>query len=600
MPRPITCTSITSTWPNQGCAVSDRRLAPVRTDRVLVVFGFGGPYRSWMATAKTKTKTKAPHAAPKATPIKATPTKAKATKAKATKPAAVKPAAAKAPSKPNLAKRSPVSIEQLLERARVATAGVNHIDPAVCGIEDAARACVDAGRADLAAAFAAALPEGIRGTVAMLAARGGDGSIEAAIDLLIAEAANGHPHDRPVRAGVALEASHALGARSVKRAEVVGFVDSVIDERLQDGTFKPLLPLLMAQQQTGETRTVERILDRWMQEDASTLDDALETLAWVKADDVEYTLTLLNALDESDRSRSLEHHDGLRACAAWPLPELEKLVALVPVVRTELGKQLLAVARTDDARHIFFHDFIDPYHWNRVERHQLLGETDAVTALLDEPWTDYQTERQHLRIELGMQTFAKAREDERHPIAPTGGSVMHAVGQLQRLVELALTHEARAEIPPIMEAIERLLASKQRTHYDQGVEGSTRSQLGDLRLRLLGDDARAIDERLEADLGDLPALRAFGRDAYGKDSLVASFVRRAIRYRRPDLALKAAKLLGTHEKTQISRAVAQAFVSTDPGRALDALATLAGPAAATVLVSRPPRIGRTINPSLIA
>jgi hypothetical protein len=472
---------------------------------------------------------------------------------------------------------------ELLERSRAFAAKATALAH-VAAIEEAARRCVASGRADLAAELAAALPKDLQGPTLLIAARAGAGPLDRAIDAFLKGSAVDNA-ERPHWAARAFEAATALAGETPRAAELARFVEAVIEEALSSKQpwdehyrFRSLGPLLHAQLESGARGAVKRVLERWMREDPESLHEGVDRwrLFWAAPDDPAWTLALMTAIPERDRDPRLSHA-GLQACAGWPREDIEALAALVPGNRAAIGEHLVAAGRVDDARHILFQKLeeegVDPV--KRARRHLLLGETGAAKELLREP-TEY-FESTQLRIELGVESFAEARERLKKPW-PGSDSLMSPVRMLTSLGDLALDRGDYYELVPILVAIERLLATKRRSHYDRGVEGSTRSLVMDLRARLVAarGDASAVREALESDLAALPALQAYGQNPFAKSEIARSLVQRAIRHGLPELALRAARKLGAGQRPQSAQAVAAAFLPEDPARALEALEALAG------------------------
>ncbi|MDC0716429.1 hypothetical protein [Nannocystis bainbridge] len=547
------------------------------------------------ATAKAKSAKKVPATA-----------KVKSTKSAAKKVPATAKAKSAAPAKPKPARPGKASaaaqtltVEALLDRSRKAAGSVERLRESAA-IEEAARRCVAAGRPELAASLAQGLRADLRAPTLAIAAAAGAGSVDAALDAFVKSAAK-DPRGRPLWAANAVEALALVGAGG-RGAALEQLVDAVIDEAFagepewgESDRFTALVPLLRAQVANGAAKSVRRTLDRWLREDPESLGEVLQyadSLLWIAVDDPKTTLALINAIEAGYRHIALKRGDGVRACATWAREHLDTLVALESDAAIPLGRHLLAAGRDAEARHVLApRAEEEPLASELVERHLLLGEIEAAKRLARDPELWPESDKFTLyRIRLGVETVAQARERLRQLNPRTGGSVMAQVGALSDLAGLALERGEHAELDPILAAIEGLLASKKRTQYDVGIEASMRSQLADLRLRIVAaqGDRSAVAAALEADLADLPRIQAYAKDTYGKNAVTSSLVHRAMRHGQPELALKAARKVTPADRHTVARQVAAAFLPADPGGALAALDALAGDKADSMLLARPP------------
>jgi len=481
-----------------------------------------------------------------------------------------------------------LTIDDLLTRSRSIAGEIDNLDQAAA-FEAAARHCVAAGRPDLAAALAEALPADLRGPASIIAAAGGGGSLDAAIDAF-EQGMAGDSHGRPQWAVRAFVAARDLAGTSPRATQLAQLADAVLDEAVADvpawgehPRFRALVPLLNARLEAGDRAAVRRFLESWQREDPDSLADVLRftsPLLWLAPDDPETTLWLLNAMEPFHREYPLDDEDRVRGCAGWPRERLDEFVALAPRLRPVLAKQLLAAQREADARHVLFAtlDEDDEDADTLAEYHLVLGDTEAAKKLLASgEWSDDLLQTR-LQIELGVESIAEARERLRKIDPRTGGSVMSAVQKLFLLGDFVLGRGEHGELGPILEAIDRLLASSQRTQYDRGIEGDHRSAVADLRARVVANSGNpgAALAALQADLAGLPRLQGFGKDTYGKNRITASLMRRALRHGYPDLALQVGKKITPAERPGFARELAAAFLPADPAGALAALDALAG------------------------
>ncbi|WP_434419477.1 hypothetical protein [Nannocystis pusilla] len=515
----------------------------------------------------------------------------------AKKPASARTSAAK---KPAAAKPVPaLTIDELLTRSRSIASEIATLHQAAA-FEAAARRCVAAGRPDLAAALAEAVPEALRGPALTIAAAGGAGSVDAAINVFKANMA-GDDRARPQWAARAFTAARDLAGVTPRAAELAQLARAVLDEAVagvptwgEDGRFRELVPLLTAQLAAGDATSVRRILEIWQREDPDSLAEILQytsPLLWIAPDDPKTTLTLLEAMEPFQREYPLDSGDRVRALAGWPAEQLHAFVGLAPRLRPDVARHLVAAGREADARNVLFAAIDDDEGDDTLAEYRLIvGDTEIAKELVvSGEWSD-DLARTRLKIELGVESIADARERLRKIDPRTGGSVMSPVHLLCLLGDFAFARGEHDELPPILKAIDALLASPKRTQYDQGVEGDRRSYVADLRARIVANagNASATRAALEADLAALPTLQRFGRDTYGRNQITASLMRRAIRHGQPDLALKIAKKITPAERSGSARQVAAAFLPADPAGALAALDALAADRADAQLLAHAP------------
>ena len=489
-----------------------------------------------------------------------------------------------------------LTIESLLARSRAIAAPLQYIVQAA-PFEEAARRCVAAGRADLAAALADGLPARIQGPALLIAAAAGAGSVDAALEAFERGSAV-YPEERALWAAHAVEVVRPLAATSARAAELARLAEAVLGEASlstppwgKERRFLGLIPLLRALYVTGDTKPVRRLIELWSKEQPETIGEAvrdIRPLVGRGAEDPETALALIEAIGDHSRFLSLQHGEDLRACVNWPQAALVRLLALVPDMREQLARLLLAAKRDADARQLLqpTDEKHPPGIATLAERHQLLGDPATVKQLLlREGWDDERLVTR-MQVEVGVESIAEARERLKQPRAATGGSVMSQVRMLVFLAELARERREHAEQGPILAEVDGLLASSQRTQYDRGVEGTHRNLRNDLRARIAADaGAPAVLAALTDDLAGLPALKPYGGDSHGKACIVTGFMQRAVRHGQPDLAMKAISQIPPAHRPVVAGETTRSFLPAYPAHALAALDLLVGPYADGMLLA---------------
>jgi hypothetical protein len=408
--------------------------------------------------------------------------------------------------------------------------------------------------------------------VLAIAAGGGAGSADAAI------AAIALAPRSPELAATAFEASKLL--KSPRVGELVTIVDGIVDEALSEEPswgayrrFDRLVPLFRRQIAHGEPQSVRRLLERALRIDAASVAQVLRVpgLLWPLSTEAAQLIPLINAMEPGDRYSVLV--GGLRACIGWSREDLDTLIALADV-RSELGKELAQAGRLDDARHVMFDD--QPGEWREpafvAEDYLVVGDEAGAKRAL-EGQTQQPDHVMRLRIQLGLESLADAIK----PLAkPSKIGVMSNVLSLIDLAKLALERGELDALDDIDAAIEKLLAAKQRSQYDHGIEGNTRNIVADQRARIAARrDPSSLRALIEADIAGLAALHAYGKDAWKRGQLTEGVARRALEHGFPALALLAAKKLRFDPgSNHVPHMIASAFLPADPAAALHAFDTL--------------------------
>lgn len=465
--------------------------------------------------------------------------------------------------------------DALLERTR---SGVGRSsregERVVC---EAVEACVAAGRTELAAQLARALPEALRGPSLVVLAAAGHGSTEEAVDAAVAgyESLGGHDREQFV-SRLAFCASRAKGAAS-EAGRLSDCVERAYEEILENGSFGGRIEsLLAAELELGETDVVrERILR------ANAADpDFLSQLSsrsdvgflQVFADAPETALSLLPSMSPP------EDHivAAIPSLAGWADEHIAAVAAyLKEGPRTQLGQALVEDGRMREAQEIVFSldDASSLQPSTRAERLRLTGDVEGADAVL----------RAHPelfaeRVERGIESIGDvlARLD-----AAPDESMAHAVKIRLRLARFARTRDAHDAVGPILESITVQLRREASSRYDISNEASVRGDVALLEVEdlLQKADPAAVRAKLEADLRGLKALQdiasAAARDASGrtrgKNRVVQQFVHRAGVAGQLDLVQKAAKKISKKARPDSALSIASWFLPGDPSGALDAL-----------------------------
>ncbi len=466
---------------------------------------------------------------------------------------------------PAAKKRVALAVEALLEVSVLAATdhvwGWDTAEP----IEAAARRCVELGRADIAATLANALREDLRAPALLEAARGGEGSLDEAIDALLEACTDATKRD--AMAAKALRASDALKGITPRTAELAAVADAVVEEAFaKDPAVAPIrfghfVSILDAHLDAGRDDVVIRVVRRWLEADPRSLGEVLVSwnIFWLVPNDPKWTVALANALPDNSRSlfpRSVEADPRLASCAGWPLADLETLLALVPWLGPPLGKLLVANGRTADAKKLLFpegapgpafHEVVD-----LAERHLVFGDKEgAKKVLLAHPTNRAVILAEELRLDLGIETLAEAMD--------RAWKDHDRVRILARLAKLAFARGAKEEIAKAVAMIDKALKAKPDEYGEAEAE--------DLRAFLAeAEGPAAVRALLE--------VHVVKRFLAGKEATALAY--RAIRYGAPEVALKAARLQRAPDKRENANDVAEAFLPTDPASALAALQALGG------------------------
>ena len=483
---------------------------------------------------------------------------------------AKKPAPAKAPKAPKI---TPLDVEGLMERTLAVIAGVR----GWTGLEDdevvaAMDVCRAAGRADLAKTLADSIPAAPRGRALVNMALAGEVTPEQAVEAVLGGLSGVvRCHGACPAAGFALHAAHLLPHASGREAlmEAAGeLVDRCFAADLLDG----FEPVVRAYFELGEHARVVAMIERV----GAKLPDSLARGLWALGSPAK----ILPRVDKSNVLAVV--NSAYIDLTRWSLSEMSELVALTSGTwaRLQLAKVLVASGRVDEARTLV----IDDPEWSglgliwQVERYSLVGDAAAAKDLLrgsappaDQFMVWARMQREHGLLDFDALCVLAAKRGPKD-------SMMSAIEMLTLLIEGEVDAGAtQARVEPALATIDALFADPFRTQYDQGVEGTRRNDVALLRARLdlaSGQRARA-QAQVEADFAEVSMLLSFAKDSYSKAALLTGFLHRAALVGRPEIALKAAKLIPKMDRPRSATAAARAFLPGAPGDALKALDKLA-------------------------